>query len=188
MKDLIDSIVDLVSRNKLRGFIISLVIVLITGGLMRFSSSCLVSATTPRAIIDLELAFNSASARDIRGQWKEQLCSSALFHGNTSLEAAYENIAFDFPFIAAYTTFFVIVLIIVSSRLPVTIFIIMAMAAGILDVIENCFMFAYLSDAKISSYMFAVPASLKFLLLGFLLMVILFRLTVRFLHTLKMIK
>lgn len=153
---------------------------------MRPSSSCLVTSVTPLAIVDLELAFNHSHAMAIKEIWAERTCDNAFAFELDGAEAAVINIILDFPFLVAYTMFLV-VLIVISSPHSITrnsdyttVFVLMAITAGLLDVIENLFMLVFLQWIPISSLLFAVPATIKFILILFLMIAILYRFASRF--------
>jgi hypothetical protein len=78
----------------------------------------------------------------------------------------------DFPFIIAYTSFLIVLVVLTGGsrqldNASVTLMY-FAILAGALDVIENAFMLTFLMYKEISSYTFAVPAMVKFVLISLL--------------------
>lgn len=131
------------------------------------------NSSTPLGIIDLELARTPARAADIHSAWGFEGRRTALF-----------NILLDFPFIAAYGTFLIVLLKIVTqsfsgtlARISTAIFIAILVAC-FFDVIENILMIKMLkgsmgNELVGSTFMFA---AVKFLLLGISALFILFSL------------
>lgn len=171
--------VELINRNKARSFWIAFVIFIVTAMGMRLSSGCLYSAFTPKAIVDLELAFDQKEALTIKEHWSQYLCDHAFSISSNGLEAAVVNIILDFPFIAAYTWFLIVLFVIAkadSKKKVIYVVCILAISAGLLDVIENGFMFIFLKIHSVSSLLFAIPAALKFGIILILVVWILVRL------------
>jgi hypothetical protein len=137
------------------------------------------------AIVDLELAFNQARANSIKELWTSHQCRGALSISSNAKEASIINIILDFAFIASYTWFFIVLVALTQANVPLAIDKITllgcyaALAAGMLDVIENIFMLIFLIVGEINSLLFAVPATIKFVTIVLLASLIVMRLFVR---------
>ncbi len=173
---------DFIRANSKASFWVVLVFVIVSGGLMRPSSICLKTKTTPIAILDLEFAFGQDRAKLVRSTWKETWCGN----GN-AIEHALTNIAWDFLFLTAYTIFFIVLIVIVlpkRNRVG-SVFIYLAFIAGFLDSVENLFMYFFLRGADLPSLIFAIPATIKFLLVTILIIKLLIQLAANFLGARK---
>ena len=92
------------------------------------------------------------------------------------------NILLDFPFIVAYTLFLIVLILLSKSSVVVTgkewitnAFVLLAIAAALLDVIENIFMLIFLKYFEVVSYLFAIPAIIKFAIIFILVGAIIIR-------------
>lgn len=180
MNDLLNNWIALIRRNKTRSFWIAFAIFIVTVMGMRLSSGCLYSPLTPKAIVDLELAFDQEKALAIKESWDLHLCDHSFSVSSNGIETAVLNTFLDFPFIASYTWFLIVLLTISkteSNSKVITIGCSMIVIAGLLDVVENIFMLIFLKINSISSLLFAVPATLKFGTIIILVMWILVRLS-----------
>lgn len=146
---------------------------------MRLSSSCLITHATPYAIVDLELAFNQDRAESIKELWESHQCTSPLAISSDGKKAAILNISIDFIFICAYTYFFIVLIVLSQQRVMhkrwTQLLIMVALTIGFLDLVENSFMILFLLLDSIASYLFAIPASIKFGLILLLLAAIIIR-------------
>lgn len=173
-----------VLKFRSKAFFLSFLALVITGLLMRPSSSCLVIPYTPLGIVDLELAFNSTWATKILEHWESNSCSNSLSLASNGLEASVINILLDFPFLIAYTGFFVVLVLLTAvkqaplSRLS-SFLIYLCLLIGLLDVIENFFMLIFILVSPISSYLFAMPAAIKFSLILVLIPLLVIRVIVK---------
>lgn len=180
MKTRISKWLERVSEHPWQSFWIAFILFIIAAIGVRLSSACLYTPLTPRAIVDLELAFDQSEALTIKEFWSTYSCGHGFSISSNGLEAATVNIILDFPFIAAYR-WFLIVLFTISkngyANLRVAGFAI-AMVFASLDVIENLFMLIFLRSNSIPSMLFAVPATLKFTVILFFVAWILVRLSI----------
>lgn len=170
-----------ITDHKTKTFWIVLLLMVGTALSMRPSSSCLITSFTPLAIVDLELAFDQQKALRIKEVWRVNDCNNPLSLSSNGLEAAVVNIGFDFPFLLSYTGFLIVLLVLTrkktsSNESVTTILIYAALLAGILDVVENILMVIFLKLYPIPSYTFAISASMKFVLIIILIVVIIWRL------------
>ncbi|MEQ9592927.1 MAG: hypothetical protein RLN86_10025 [Cyclobacteriaceae bacterium] len=152
--------IDFIQRKKNLSFWISCIFLIVAGSLMRPSSICLKTDVTPLAILDIEFAFEQARANIIRDTWSKITCKYG-----TALKAAQINIAWDFLFIVAYVIFFIVLILLLvplKARFWRGLMIYMAVLAGLLDVLENIFMYLFLRGADLSSLLFSIPATMKF--------------------------
>lgn len=169
----------------------------LTGFLVSWSGRCLKTASAPFAIVSLELAWAQHDADTIRNEWRRAFCSNGNLISDTTATAsgavpvihmAQKNIMDDLWFLVAYTLFFIVCVVRIDpfklQDQPVTkrtfVFVQLALVAGLLDTIENFFMWRFLSEEDIPSYAFALPATIKFLLVitltGYILLYLLRRL------------
>ncbi|MEQ8364125.1 MAG: hypothetical protein RH948_14730 [Cyclobacteriaceae bacterium] len=156
-----------ISNYKAKAFWVSLVLMVGAALSMRPSSSCLITSSTPLAIVDLELAFDQQDALRIKDVWSANYCSNLLALSSNGLEAAIVNIWLDFPFLLSYSSFLIVLLVLTRKKIPsnesiTTILIYAALLAGLLDVVENILMIIFMEVHLIPSYTFALSASLKF--------------------------
>lgn len=176
-----DKWIDYILKHRTKSFWIAFLLMVSTILSMRPSSSCLITSSTPLAIVDLELAFDQQEALRIKGVWIMNDCSNALAFSANGLEAAVVNIWLDFPFLISYTIFLIVLIVLthskaLSQRSVTVILIYAALLAGLLDVVENILMAVFLEVHQIPSYTFAIAASLKFGIIIILIMAIIWRL------------
>jgi hypothetical protein len=169
----------MISKIKARRFtslFIAIAFFLATAIIMQTSGSCLKTDHAPCGIISFELAFIKGNASEIKNDWDANIC----FYGTTITSVAKRNTYQDFLFIPAYT-FLLIVLIVISgtsqdqSAIPkpaVTFANLAAIAAGC-DVVENFFMLIYLNNIRIPEITFGIFASVKFLIIVFIALFVL---------------
>jgi uncharacterized membrane protein len=177
----IENWISYVSSRKAKTFWIGLLLMVSTALFMRPSSKCLTTLSTPKAIVDLELAFDQQEALRIKEVWSVNDCRNSLALSSNGLEAAMVNIVLDFPFLVAYTIFLIILIILTRRndllKDSITGFLIYAaFLAGLLDVIENILMMFFLGMHQIPSFTFAIAASLKFGIILLLIIAIFWRL------------
>ncbi|MBT1700201.1 hypothetical protein KK083_25155 [Fulvivirgaceae bacterium PWU4] len=176
---------------------LAIVLMVLTGFLVSWSGRCLKTTSAPFAIVSLELAWDQRDADTIRNEWQRASCS----HGNiisdptvaapgdiSVIHTAQKNILDDLWFLMAYTLFFIVCVVRIDPfklpDQPVTrttfVFVQLALVAGLLDAIENFFMWRFISGEDIPSDAFAFPATVKFLLVitltGYILLYLLRRL------------
>ncbi|HNP08526.1 MAG TPA: hypothetical protein PKN99_12915, partial [Cyclobacteriaceae bacterium] len=154
-----------ITDHKAKTFWIVLLLMVGTALSMRPSSSCLITSVTPLAIVDLELAFDHQKALRIKEVWRMNDCNNPLSLSSNGLEAAVVNIGLDFPFLLAYTSFLIVLIVLTRSKdlskdSITTVLIYAALLAGILDVVENILMVVFLKLHPIPSYSFAISASM----------------------------
>lgn len=184
--------INLITHHKAKTFGAALGFLILTGLIMRPSSACLITTTTPLAIVDLELAFDQQKASMIKQLWEEQACTNVLSFASNGIDAALINIFLDFPFIVAYTSFFIVLIVLlVKNRLlwkmdVRIVLIVVVLLAAILDIIENVFMMIFLKIGSIPAFLFAIPATVKFGLLISLIVILLIRMLVKLVASLKM--
>lgn len=185
MNNIIRSWVSNITSKRSRSFWIAFTLLVITALGMRPSSSCLLTAATPKAIVDLELAFDQAAAITIKELWSAHQCIGRFSSSSNAKEAAIINIILDFTFIAAYSWFFIVLVALTQPKIRAEVDKLTlvssyaALGAGMLDVIENISMLIFLIVSEINSLWFAVPATIKFVTIALLIIVILIRLVVR---------
>lgn len=178
----------------------AIVFMTLTGFLVSWSGRCLKTASAPFAIVSLELAWAQHDADTTRNEWRRAFCSNGNIILDTAvagpgdvpvIQMAQKNILDDLWFLVAYTLFFIVCVVRIDPfelpNQPVTrrtfVFVQLALVAGLLDAIENFFMWRFLSGEDLPSYAFALPASVKFLLVitlsGYILLYLLGRLRSR---------
>ncbi|MEQ8425937.1 MAG: hypothetical protein RIA63_14560 [Cyclobacteriaceae bacterium] len=183
--------IDFIASHRLRSFLISFLALIFTGLLMRPSSSCLITPNTPIAIVDLELAFNQRRAESVKEIWETSLCENSLSLAENGVGAAVMNIILDFLFIAGYTGFFLVLIVLTARKNIQTIsgltmgLCVGALLIGVLDVAENIFMLIFLKVFPVTSYLFAIPASVKFILILSLIFGVVIRIAVRTIASIK---
>lgn len=174
-----------ITHQKTKSFGVALGILILTGLIMRPSSFCIITSSTPLAIVDLELAFDQQKASMIKQLWEGQACTNIFAFASSGTDAALTNILLDFPFIIAYTSFFIVLIVLfVKStmlwKMDVRIILIaVALLAAILDIVENIFMVIFLKIGSIPSFLFAIPATVKFGLLLCLIVLLLVSMLVK---------
>ena len=137
------------------------------------------------AIVDLELAFDQATAISIKKLWTAHECDSKSAISSNAIEAATINIILDFAFIMAYAWFFIVLVALTQHKdaLEMDKLTLLgcygALTASTLDIIENIFMLIFLIVGEISSLWFAIPATIKFAIIALLIIWVLIRIVVR---------
>lgn len=178
----------------------AIVLTTLTGLLVSWSGRCLKTTSAPFAIVSLELAWRQHDADTIRREWSRASCNNGDIIQNTAvtvpgdapvIHTAQKNILDDLWFLVAYTLFFIVCVVRMDPFKfpdePVTgrtfVFVQLALVAGLLDAIENFFMWRFLSEEEIPTYAFALPATIKFLLvvtlIGYILLYLLRKLIAR---------
>ena len=117
-------------------------------------------------IVSLELARSQDMAKDVTKTWNKE-------NGKTT--AAIKSIKRDYYFIPAYCLFIMFLILLKNYRnrrsdagkryVVPKLFLLLIPIAGILDVVENLGMCAYLKDDQVYFLWFFLPAALKFALL-----------------------
>lgn len=179
---------------------LAIVLMVFTGFLVSWSGRCLKTASAPFAIVSLELAWDQHDADTIRSEWQRAFCGNGNIISDPALAApgdvsvihmAQKNILDDLWFLMAYTLFFIVCVVRIDPfklpDQPVTrttfVFVQLALVAGLLDAIENFLMWRFLSEEDMPSYAFALPATIKFLLVitltGYILLYLLRKLRSR---------
>lgn len=152
----------------------TLLLVLLSGAIMQFQGRSLKTALNPIGIIDLELADTVPELNALLRNW--------------DMDVVRVNIWIDFLFILAYTFFFIQSIRLILAKHRVNWLqqlgkrlIVLAYLAAILDVIENILMLAsimgYYSAGSLSAT--ASIATLKFLIIGIILVCLLGSLLLR---------
>lgn len=181
MNSTVEHWIRIIINRKIKSFCIAFTFVLITALSMRPTSFCLVTSETPLAIVDLELAFDQQKALSIKELWKGCHCANAFALASVGINAAIINIFLDFPFLVAYSVFLVVLIILsqgrdfLISRKTTIPLIYTAVLAGSLDAFENIFMLIFLKVSSVDSYLFAIPATVKFGLIALVIIAILLR-------------
>ena len=182
MINIILSWISNITIKRSRSFWIAFTLLIITALSMRISSSCLLTVDTPKAIVDLELAFDQVTAIAIKESWSSRQCIGKLSISSNAKEAAIINIFMDFAFIATYSWFFIVLIVLTQAKgsLEVDKLSMLgcysSLAAGLLDVIENIFMLMFLIVGEINSLWFAIPATFKFVTIVLLIFFVIIRL------------
>ncbi len=144
---------------------------------MRWQGQTLVNEISTKGILDIEFAKTSEKLSKLKAGWNKK--------------DVITNIYLDFLFIISYTWFFILACLYIKKRTNAktiaSVFITIAVLAGVLDVIENCFMLFAMDHSKNAQALkFTYYAALlKFILIGILF--IYFILSISFL-SLKKIK
>jgi hypothetical protein len=171
----------------------AIALTVLTGFLVTRSGRCLKTGSAPLAIVSLELAWKPADATAIRNEWTNTFCSDGNIVSDavvvlpdvvTVSHMAKKNIVDDFWFLMAYTLLFMVCVARVDPfRLPgqpvsrrTKLFVAFALMAGVLDSLENFFMWKFLETHDVPNYTFAFPATFKFILVFSLIAYILFSL------------
>jgi hypothetical protein len=186
--------------KKLLGFIqrnfkitlgISLFLFAVMLVVMGTTGACLKTPHASKRIVSLELTYKKEKADLIRNEWQTTQCANGeiINTGEESIQqseskpvmkSAILHIWADFPFILVYT-FLLIVLIAwknkplpdapLSAKLRVNLWLVF-IAMGC-DVIENIYMLSFLNGKDLPPALFAVPATIKFASLLFVIAYIL---------------
>ncbi|HVE60526.1 MAG TPA: hypothetical protein VNA26_01815 [Chitinophagaceae bacterium] len=153
-------------RNKLLLSFLLLIIFIIV---MRWQGQSLINTVSPHGIIDLEFAKTSEKLSALKTGWIKKDVTI--------------NIYLDFFFIISYTFFFILSCLYVKKKLGkyaiASVFITIAVVAGVLDVLENCLMLFAINhsnnaEALKFTYYFAL---LKFILIGILIIYLVLSIT-----------
>jgi len=173
-----------IGSRQSRSFWVAFAFLILSGLLMRPSSSCLITPATPYAIVDLELSYNQAKAESIKELWESHQCTNSFAITSNGSKAAVLNIIIDFIFIGVYTYFFIVLIVLSQQKVKqrakwTRILIMLALTIGLFDVIENLFMILFLLLNSITSYLFAIPASIKFGLILLLITAIIIRMVLK---------
>lgn len=156
----------LVKANGKVWFSGALALMLLTGGIVLSSGECLKTKSAPFGIVSLELAWNDDYAQALREEWSDAPCSD----GSPVIEKAKQNIFEDFLFLIGYPLFFVVCIILLDvhtgSGRGISNFarwgVYLSIASGLLDAIENIFMFHFLKGSDWPAFSFGWPATIKF--------------------------
>ncbi|HEY0654307.1 MAG TPA: hypothetical protein VGD65_14305 [Chryseosolibacter sp.] len=141
---------------------------------------CLKTKEASNGIISLELAWDKSKAQRIVAEWSSGYCAGDVISfkaqtgidpGALILNKAKENILLDFLFLVAYPLFFIVAILLLDPRSAYSmdvnttsqIMIALAVSAGLLDAIENIFMYQFLLDNTGLHFLFTLPATIKFL-------------------------
>lgn len=132
---------------------------------MRWQGQTLVNAVSPKGIIDLEFAKTSEKLIALKTGWIKKDVTT--------------NIYLDFLFIISYTWFFILACLYIKKVAKAStissVFITVAIVAGLLDVLENCLMLFTIShsnNARALEFTY-YSALLKFVLIGILILYLL---------------
>jgi hypothetical protein len=172
MKTLIHSLIVTIRRKVMISVIVSGSLVLVSASMMRQSGACVKTSAAPRAIISLELAFTQTEASGIKREWDATICKNDA----SATAMAIKNTKQDFLFIVGYTSLLIVLATLLPRKQDIEhdVYLIkLALAAGACDVVENFFMLIYLRGTAIPPFFFGVFASIKFLLIIFIVMNIL---------------
>ena len=138
----------------------------LSGALVRKSGECLKTESAKYGIVSLELALSPEKANSIKTEWRKLVCHQ----DRTALELAHQNIIEDMFFLLGYSLFFAVLMVLIQKEKAITqktiLLIAFALSAGILDLIENLFMLKFILGSEIDPMLFAIPASLKFLVIA----------------------
>ncbi|HYF32933.1 MAG TPA: patatin-like phospholipase family protein [Chitinophagaceae bacterium] len=153
----------------------------------------------PKGIVSLELSYSHAKSNSIKESWQACYEEKKTEANCTTLsDIARYDIFIDYFFIIAYCFFLLILLSRVNSLQADDIFLLPSLpapplkkhtavlmtctlAAGLLDYIENLFMYQFLESGPVNPLLYSIPATIKFLLLLVVGGYLLFRLTRRIL-------
>jgi hypothetical protein len=138
--------------------------------MMQSQGRALVTCGTPGGIIDLEMAANPTAASKVLAEWRPVQCPD----GGTGITVAIANTKLDFFFIPFYTLLFYMTSLILGQSLPGWAGRLgrwlrwCSVLAGVLDVVENLFMFGTFkgSITSMGTYSTAICAKIKFGLLA----------------------
>ncbi len=181
------NLINIIRHRPTLSLAFGVVVLLITGGMVGLSGKCLKTKFAPRGIVSLELAWDQRVADTIRAEWQQAYCRGNVIQmkpntkipdpGSNVLVKAKRNIADDFYFLIGYPLFFVICIILCDPSRDRSMelspfarwMVRFSIAAGVLDAIENIFMWQFLEAGDMPSLAFALPATVKFLLIGMLI-------------------
>jgi hypothetical protein len=143
---------------------------LLLATLMKDQGAPLVTCNTPQGILNLEFAATPTSANAVVSEWQVAPCSN----GRSLVTTAVANTKLDFVFIAFYVLFFYMTSLILGQSLPGIVGKLglwlrwASVLAGLLDVVENLFMFKTLGGniTSMGTFATAICAKIKFGLLA----------------------
>lgn len=189
-----------VIRNKAAFFLVCATIFMIVCAVSMIDSGrCLKTRNASLGIVSFELAWSNERAKQIRSEWESGYCNGDVISFNSQhnaepgsliIEKAKQNILLDYLFLFAYPFFFAVSIILLDRPNQVNLssmaktMLTLAIAAGLLDSIENIFMYLYLTRSTESSFLFALPATVKFALV----VVVIFYLILVFASSLGLVK
>lgn len=138
--------------------------------MMRDQGGPLVTCNTPQGILNLEFAATPTAANAVVSEWQVAKC----VNGPTLVATAIANTKLDFVFIFFYVLFFYMTSLILGQSLPGIVGKLGlwlrwgSVLAGLLDVLENLFMFNTLNGniTGMGTYATAICAKIKFGLLA----------------------
>lgn len=154
----------------------TLLLMIITGAVVGWSGKCLETPSAPYGIVSLELAWADEEAQKLKTEWSEYTCKNNI----PVVEQAKVNILWDFLFLIGYPLFLIVLVVLLgdyqragatSMLTPIGFY--LAMAAGVLDGIENLFMLQFLRHKDWPAFSFALPANLKFFFIVVVVLIIL---------------
>lgn len=160
------------------------------------SGRCLKTREASNGIISLELAWDEHRAKRIVAEWTNGYCAGDVisfkkYAGIDSaaliINKAKENIVLDFLFLLAYPLFFIVAILLLDPRSSYStevnktaqVMISLGIASGVLDAVENIFMYQFLLGNTDLHFLFALPATLKF----FFVLVVIVYIVVTFLRS-----
>lgn len=143
---------------------------LLLATMMKDQGAPLVTCNTPQGILNLEFAATPTAAGAVVAEWQASRCND----GRTLVATAVANTKLDFVFIAFYVLFFYMTSFILGQSLPgfagkLGLWLRWgSVLAGLLDVVENLFMFKTLQSniTGMGTYATALCAKIKFGLLA----------------------
>lgn len=177
---MVDRFVNIIRHRPTLSLAFAVLILIATGSIVAKSGRCLKTKYAPGGIVSLELAWNQLKADTIRNEWNNAYCNGDVIRtGKPAAEInpetlvvnkAKQNILDDIYFLIGYPLFFIICIVLCDSKRNYSseinrgarIFIWLAIASGLLDAVENYFMWKFLNDGETSSVLFALPATIKF--------------------------
>jgi hypothetical protein len=144
------------------------------------SGRCLKTNQAPNGIISLELSWNRDDANSIVEEWKRGYCNGDVISFKAQreiddsariIEKAKQNIFLDYIFLIAYPLFFVVSILLLDPRNAYSydvnhtsqVMLALSIGAGFLDAVENVFMYLFLTGNTKLHFLFALPATIKFL-------------------------
>src|SRR5262245_14374598 len=109
-----DYIISSVRHSPVLWFVVSLVLMLVSGAVVTYSGKCLKTTAAPYGIVSLELAWQQNTALSIRHQWSVQTCSpddDEAAMQPTLITRANRNIVEDLFFMLCYPFFLMVCVI-----------------------------------------------------------------------------
>jgi hypothetical protein len=189
--------VNLVRNHPALSLMFAALFMIVSAVRMIDSGRCLKTKKASNGIISFELAWEKDKATKIAEEWKVGYCvedvisfkpQAGIDPSALIVNRAKENIRLDFLFLIAYPLFFVVSILLLDPRNAYStevnatsqIMIALAVGSGLLDAIENIFMYLFLEGNTTLNFLFTLPATIKFL---FVLAVIIY-IIVSFLNSL----